>query len=56
MDTHALLLKLLEQNSKLIEQNNMLIQINAEQAAQLADVLTMLEDGEPASRSASLDG
>ncbi|WP_335953711.1 hypothetical protein [Acinetobacter higginsii] len=52
-----LLLKLLDQNNKLIEQNNMLIQINAEQSAQLSEVLTMFDDDdERPSRSTSLDG
>lgn len=55
-NTQDLLLKLLEQNNKLIEQNNALIQINAEQSAQLADVLAMFEDGEDVARSSSLDG
>ncbi|EJD6467139.1 TPA: hypothetical protein ACSIYC_001201 [Acinetobacter baumannii] len=48
--------KLTEQNNKLIEQNSLIIQINAEQSAQLSEVLLMLEDGEPAQRSGSLDG
>ncbi|AKJ45956.1 hypothetical protein [Acinetobacter baumannii] len=49
-------LKLIEQNNKLIEQNSLIVQINAEQAAQLSEVLLMLEDSEPAQRSGSLDG
>ncbi|MFH4320042.1 hypothetical protein WAJ22_14030 [Acinetobacter baumannii] len=48
--------KLTEQNNKLIEQNSLIIQINAEQSAQLSEVLLMLEDSEPAQRSGSLDG
>lgn len=48
--------KLTEQNNKLIEQNSLIIQINAEQAAQLNEVLMMFEDGEPTQRSGSLDG
>lgn len=49
-------LKLIEQNNKLIEQNSLIVQINAEQSAQLTEVLLMLEDSEPAQRSGSLDG
>lgn len=49
-------LKLIEQNNKLIEQNSLIIQINAEQSAQLSEVLLMLEDSEPVQRSGSLDG
>ncbi len=49
-------LKLIEQNNKLIEQNSLIVQINAEQSAQLSEVLLMLEDSEPAQRSGSLDG
>ncbi|HCW5826524.1 TPA: hypothetical protein OXR31_003815, partial [Acinetobacter baumannii] len=49
-------LKLIEQNNKLIEQNSLIVQINAEQSAQLSEVLSMLEDSEPAQRSGSLDG
>ncbi|HBM1760444.1 TPA: hypothetical protein LUJ82_003567 [Acinetobacter baumannii] len=48
--------KLTEQNNKLIEKNSLIIQINAEQSAQLSEVLLMLEDSEPAQRSGSLDG
>ncbi|HFF8270225.1 hypothetical protein [Acinetobacter baumannii] len=49
-------LKLIEQNNKLIEQNSLIVQINAEQSAQLSEVLLMFEDSEPAQRSGSLDG
>lgn len=49
-------LKLIEQNNKLIEQNSLIVQINAEQAAQLNEVLMMFEDGEPTRKSTSLDG
>lgn len=49
-------LKLIEQNNKLIEQNSLIVQINAEQSAQLSEVILMLEDSEPAQRSGSLDG
>ncbi|ANA37484.1 hypothetical protein AWN74_07100 [Acinetobacter baumannii] len=49
-------LKLIEQNNKLTEQNSLIVQINAEQSAQLSEVLLMLEDSEPAQRSGSLDG
>ncbi|SSU45794.1 Uncharacterised protein [Acinetobacter baumannii] len=49
-------LKLIEQNNKLIEQNSLIVQINAEQSAQLSEVLLILEDSEPAQRSGSLDG
>ncbi|MFH4155223.1 hypothetical protein WAJ10_19955 [Acinetobacter baumannii] len=49
-------LKRIEQNNKLIEQNSLIVQINAEQSAQLSEVLSMLEDSEPAQRSGSLDG
>ncbi|EGT97396.1 hypothetical protein ABTD92_17850 [Acinetobacter baumannii] len=48
--------KLTEQNNKLIEQNSLIVQINAEQSAQLNEVLAMFEDGEPTQRSGSLDG
>ncbi|MFY4876133.1 hypothetical protein ACOUJK_19670, partial [Acinetobacter baumannii] len=48
--------KLTEQNNKLIEQNSLIIQINAEQSAQLSEVLAMFEDDEPATKSKSLDG
>ncbi|WP_284085559.1 hypothetical protein [Acinetobacter nosocomialis] len=48
--------KLTEQNNKLIEQNSLIIQINAEQSAQLSEVLAMFEDDEPAPKSKSLDG
>lgn len=54
-DLQTLLLSLLDQNNKLIEQNNMLIQINAEQSAQLADVLAMVDGGDEVARSRSLD-
>ncbi|MFI7916770.1 hypothetical protein ACFMJ1_11435 [Acinetobacter baumannii] len=53
---HDVVLMLLEQNNKLIEQNSLIVQINAEQSAQLSEVLLMLEDSEPAQRSGSLDG
>ncbi|VCZ57967.1 hypothetical protein BANRA_02738 [Acinetobacter baumannii] len=53
---HDVVLKLIEQNNKLIEQNSLIVQINAEQSAQLSEVLLMLEDSEPAQRSGSLDG
>lgn len=56
MEVHELLLKVIEQNNKLIEQNNMLIQINAEQSAQLSEVLTMFDDDEGPAQSTSLDG
>ncbi|WEI17132.1 hypothetical protein PY247_11225 [Acinetobacter proteolyticus] len=56
LNPQDLLLKLLEQNNKIIEQNNMLIQINAEQSAQLSEVLTMFDDNDEPSRSTSLDG
>lgn len=49
-------LKLIEQNNKLIEQNSLIVHINAEQAAQLNEVLMMFEDGEPTRKSKSLDG
>ncbi|TPU67425.1 hypothetical protein [Acinetobacter baumannii] len=49
-------LKLIEQNNKLIEQNSLIVQINAEQSAQLSEVLLMLEDSEPTRKSKSLDG
>ncbi|HFX6245232.1 TPA: hypothetical protein ACIFCQ_003517 [Acinetobacter baumannii] len=48
--------KLTEQNNKLIEQNSLIVQINAEQSAQLNEVLAMFEDDEPAPKSKSLDG
>ncbi|EPG5693083.1 hypothetical protein JL978_02705 [Acinetobacter baumannii] len=48
--------KLTDHNNRLIEQNSLLVQINAEQAAQLNEVLMMFEDGEPTSKSKSLDG
>lgn len=53
---HDVVLKLIEQTNKLIEQNSLIVQINAEQSAQLSEVLLMLEDSEPAQRSGSLDG
>lgn len=56
INQQELLIKLIEQNNKLLEQNNLLIQINAEQAAQLSEVLSMFEEEEPKSSSASLDG
>lgn len=56
LNQQELLIKLIEQNNKLIEQNTALIQINAEQAAQLSEVLSMFEDDEPKNSSASLDG
>lgn len=49
-------LKLIEQNNKLIEQNSLIVQINAEQSAQLSEVLLMLEDSEPTRKPKSLDG
>lgn len=49
-------LKLIEQNNKLIEQNSLIVQINAEQSAQLSEVLAMFEDGEPERKAKSLDG
>lgn len=49
-------LKLIEQNNKLIEQNTIIVQINAEQSAQLSEVLAMFEDGEPEQKAKSLDG
>lgn len=48
--------ELVKQTNKLIEQNTIIMQINAEQSAQLSEVLLMLEDSEPAQRSGSLDG
>ncbi|KRJ70815.1 MULTISPECIES: hypothetical protein [Acinetobacter] len=48
--------KLIEQNNQLIEQNTLIVQINAEQSAQLSEVLAMFEDGEPAPKAKSLDG
>jgi len=48
--------KLIEQNNKLIEQNTVIVQINAEQSAQLSEVLAMFEDGEPEQKAKSLDG
>ncbi|SSR15583.1 Uncharacterised protein [Acinetobacter baumannii] len=48
--------KLTDHNNRLIQQNSLLVQINAEQSAQLSEVLLMLEDSEPAQRSGSLDG
>ncbi len=48
--------KLIEQNNQLIEQNTLIVQINAEQSAQLSEVLTMFEDGELDQRPKSLDG
>ncbi len=48
--------KLIEQNNQLIEQNTLIVQINAEQSAQLSEVLAMFEDDEPAPKSKSLDG
>ncbi len=48
--------KLIEQNNQLIEQNTLIVQINAEQSAQLSEVLAMFEDGEPTNKSKSLDG
>ncbi len=56
LNQQELLIKLIEQNNKLIEQNTALIQINAEQAAQLSEVLAMFEEDEPKNSSASLDG
>lgn len=56
LNQQELLIKLIEQNNKLIEQNTALIQINAEQAAQLSEVLSMFEEDEPKNNSASLDG
>ncbi len=56
LNQQELLIKLIEQNNKLIEQNSLIVQINAEQSAQLSEVLLMLEDSEPAQRSGSLDG
>ncbi|MEI1701543.1 hypothetical protein V8P79_03705 [Acinetobacter baumannii] len=53
---HDVVLKLIEQNNKLIEQNSLIVQINAEQSAQLSEVLAMFEDDEPAPKSKSLDG
>ncbi|WP_436462977.1 hypothetical protein [Acinetobacter seifertii] len=47
---------LLDQNNKLIEQNTLIVQINAEQSAQLNEVLMMFEDGEPTRKSKALDG
>ncbi|MCG6603383.1 hypothetical protein [Acinetobacter baumannii] len=48
--------KLTDHNNRLIEQNSLIVQINAEQSAQLNEVLAMFEDGEPALKSKSLDG
>ncbi|HIC8882179.1 TPA: hypothetical protein ACW7YJ_004015, partial [Acinetobacter baumannii] len=48
--------KLTDHNNRLIEQNSLIVQINAEQSAQLNEVLAMFEDGEPTQRSGSLDG
>lgn len=48
--------KLIEQNNKLIEQNTIIVQINAEQSAQLSEVLAMFEDGEPVQKTKYLDG
>ncbi|HGF9376309.1 TPA: hypothetical protein ACNIDW_001650 [Acinetobacter nosocomialis] len=48
--------KLIEQNNQLIEQNTLIVQINAEQSAQLSEVLAMFEDGELEQRPKSLDG
>ncbi|MDK2128745.1 hypothetical protein OW666_07480 [Acinetobacter baumannii] len=56
LNQQELLIKLIEQNNKLIEQNSLIIQINAEQSAQLSEVLAMFEDDEPAPKSKSLDG
>ncbi|SSU86450.1 Uncharacterised protein [Acinetobacter baumannii] len=56
INQQELLIKLIEQNNKLIEQNSLIIQINAEQSAQLSEVLAMFEDDEPAPKSKSLDG
>ncbi|MCO9048485.1 hypothetical protein [Acinetobacter sp. UC24323] len=48
--------KLTDHNNRLIEQNSLIVQINAEQSAQLNEVLMMFEDGEPTRKSKSLDG
>lgn len=49
-------LKLIEQNNKLIEQNSLIVQINAEQSAQLNELLAIFEEGEPVQKAKSLDG
>ncbi|HCW3772353.1 TPA: hypothetical protein OXK55_000639 [Acinetobacter baumannii] len=48
--------KLIDQNNKLIEQNSLLVQINAEQSAQLNELLAIFEEGEPVQKAKSLDG
>ncbi|MHD0430830.1 hypothetical protein ACYUQ4_16835 [Acinetobacter baumannii] len=49
-------LKLIEQNNKLIEQNSLIVQINADQSAQLNELLAIFEEGEPVQKAKSLDG
>jgi len=49
-------IELIKQTNKLIEQNSIIVQINAEQSAQLSEVLAMFEDGEPEQKAKSLDG
>ena len=49
-------IELIKQTNKLIEQNTVIVQINAEQSAQLSEVLAMFEDGEPEQKAKSLDG
>ncbi|MEI1730840.1 hypothetical protein V8P91_10625 [Acinetobacter baumannii] len=49
-------IELIKQTNKLIEQNSIIVQINAEQSAQLSEVLAMFEDGESEPKAKSLDG
>ncbi len=48
--------KLTDHNNRLIEQNSLLVQINAEQSAQLNELLAIFEEGEPVQKAKSLDG
>ncbi|HDU8195765.1 hypothetical protein [Acinetobacter baumannii] len=48
--------ELIKQTNKLIEQNTLIVQINAEQSAQLNELLAIFEEGEPVQKAKSLDG
>lgn len=48
--------ELVKQTNKLIEQNTIIMQINAEQSAQLSEVLAMFDDVETPQKANSLDG
>lgn len=48
--------ELVKQTNKLIEQNTLIVQINAEQSAQLNELLAIFEEGEPVQKAKSLDG